>query len=184
MTLYLVAGRRTTTNMAIARACELQGLPTSVLPAKDARWRVEPHDCHSGRDLVMRCHSLWIFVLAEFFLLVPSLGSLSLLAVLGGLLASISIIDARHGIIPDWANGLPRNTVGRQDGLMGQGVHVQELPGIGKRYDIDLGNPRQRLSVVVRSGGPSSFVPVGFRWLRSGHQPTAPAGHGTSRAPG
>jgi leader peptidase (prepilin peptidase)/N-methyltransferase len=42
--------------------------------------------------------------LAEFSSVVPSLGSLSLLAVLGGLLASISIIDARHGIIPDWAN--------------------------------------------------------------------------------
>ncbi|HSI92968.1 MAG TPA: hypothetical protein VK925_05675 [Jiangellaceae bacterium] len=36
---------------------------------------------------------------------------------------------------------------------MGQGVHVQELPGIGKRYDIDLGRPDQRISVVVRSGG-------------------------------
>ncbi|HEY7765516.1 MAG TPA: A24 family peptidase [Aestuariivirgaceae bacterium] len=42
--------------------------------------------------------------MAEFFLVVPSLGSLSLLALLCGLLASISIIDARHGIIPDWAN--------------------------------------------------------------------------------
>jgi TrkA domain protein len=36
---------------------------------------------------------------------------------------------------------------------VGQGVHVQELPGIGKRYDIDLGRPDQRVSVVVRSGG-------------------------------
>ncbi|NEE00078.1 potassium transporter TrkA [Phytoactinopolyspora halotolerans] len=36
---------------------------------------------------------------------------------------------------------------------MGQGVHVQELPGIGKRYDIDLGRADQRVSVVVRSGG-------------------------------
>lgn len=36
---------------------------------------------------------------------------------------------------------------------MGQGVHVQELPGIGKRYDIDLGSAEARISVVVRSGG-------------------------------
>jgi K+/H+ antiporter YhaU regulatory subunit KhtT len=36
---------------------------------------------------------------------------------------------------------------------MGQGVRVQELPGIGTRYDIDLGRPDQRLSVVVRSSG-------------------------------
>ncbi len=36
---------------------------------------------------------------------------------------------------------------------MGKGVHVQELPGIGKRYDIELSRPDQRLSVVVRSGG-------------------------------
>ncbi len=36
---------------------------------------------------------------------------------------------------------------------MGKGVHVQELPGIGKRYDIDLDRPDQRISVVVRSGG-------------------------------
>ncbi|GAA4767925.1 MULTISPECIES: potassium transporter TrkA [Streptomyces] len=36
---------------------------------------------------------------------------------------------------------------------MGQGVHVQELPGMGKRYDIELGRSDQRISVVVRSGG-------------------------------
>ncbi|MEV1008744.1 potassium transporter TrkA [Streptomyces sp. NPDC049881] len=36
---------------------------------------------------------------------------------------------------------------------MGKGVHVQELPGVGKRYDIDLGRPDQRISVVIRSGG-------------------------------
>ncbi|MEU1280855.1 potassium transporter TrkA [Streptomyces sp. NPDC005805] len=35
---------------------------------------------------------------------------------------------------------------------MGHGVHVQELPGVGKRYDIDLGRADQRISVVVRSG--------------------------------
>lgn len=36
---------------------------------------------------------------------------------------------------------------------MGKGVHVQELPGIGKRYDVDLDSADQRVSVVVRSGG-------------------------------
>ncbi|MDT0305845.1 potassium transporter TrkA [Streptomyces sp. DSM 44917] len=36
---------------------------------------------------------------------------------------------------------------------MGKGVHVQDLPGVGKRYDIDLGRPDQRISVVIRSGG-------------------------------
>ncbi|HEX6195165.1 MAG TPA: hypothetical protein VFZ37_04610 [Jiangellaceae bacterium] len=36
---------------------------------------------------------------------------------------------------------------------MGKGVTVHELPGIGKRYDIDLGRPDQRISVVVRGGG-------------------------------
>ena len=41
----------------------------------------------------------------------------------------------------------------RQNDAVGKGVHVQELPGIGKRYDIDLDSPDQRISVVVRSGG-------------------------------
>jgi TrkA domain protein len=36
---------------------------------------------------------------------------------------------------------------------MGQGVHMQELPGIGKRYDIDLGRGGDRVSVVVRRDG-------------------------------
>jgi TrkA domain protein len=34
---------------------------------------------------------------------------------------------------------------------MGHGVHMQELPGIGKRYDIDLGNVDERISVIVRN---------------------------------
>jgi K+/H+ antiporter YhaU regulatory subunit KhtT len=34
---------------------------------------------------------------------------------------------------------------------MGQGVHVQDLPGVGRRYDLDLGRIDQRVSVVVRS---------------------------------
>ncbi|PRX96334.1 potassium transporter TrkA [Allonocardiopsis opalescens] len=36
---------------------------------------------------------------------------------------------------------------------MGQGVHVQELMGIGKRYDIDTGDRSTRVSVVVRRDG-------------------------------
>jgi K+/H+ antiporter YhaU regulatory subunit KhtT len=36
---------------------------------------------------------------------------------------------------------------------MGKGVHVQELPGIGKKYDIDLGRADQRVSVVARTNG-------------------------------
>ena len=36
---------------------------------------------------------------------------------------------------------------------MGQGVHMQELPGIGKRYDVDLGRGADRVSVVVRRDG-------------------------------
>jgi K+/H+ antiporter YhaU regulatory subunit KhtT len=40
-----------------------------------------------------------------------------------------------------------------QEDSVGQGVHVTELPGIGKKYDIDLGRPDQRIAVIVRSGG-------------------------------
>jgi TrkA domain protein len=36
---------------------------------------------------------------------------------------------------------------------MGQGIHVQELPGIGKRYDIDLDRSGPRVSVVIRRDG-------------------------------
>lgn len=36
---------------------------------------------------------------------------------------------------------------------MGHGVHMQELPGIGRRYDIDLGRPDSRISVIVRRDG-------------------------------
>jgi TrkA domain protein len=36
---------------------------------------------------------------------------------------------------------------------MGQDVHVQDLPGIGRRYDIDLGHSGERVSVVVRRDG-------------------------------
>lgn len=36
---------------------------------------------------------------------------------------------------------------------MGHGVHVQELPGIGKRYDLDLGSADLRVSVIVHTDG-------------------------------
>jgi TrkA domain protein len=36
---------------------------------------------------------------------------------------------------------------------MGHGVQVQELPGIGKRYDLELGRADERISVVVRNDG-------------------------------
>lgn len=36
---------------------------------------------------------------------------------------------------------------------MGSGVRVQELPGVGKRYDLALGHNKPRLSVVVRRDG-------------------------------
>lgn len=36
---------------------------------------------------------------------------------------------------------------------MGQGIHVQELPGVGKLYNIDLDRGGPRVSVVVRRDG-------------------------------
>lgn len=36
---------------------------------------------------------------------------------------------------------------------MGHGVRTQELPGIGMRYDIDLGRPDHRVSVIVHRDG-------------------------------
>jgi K+/H+ antiporter YhaU regulatory subunit KhtT len=52
---------------------------------------------------------------------------------------------------------------------MGQGVHMQELPGIGKRYDIDLGSPTQRISVVVRHGDIRDL----YVFTSKGDEPTA-----------
>jgi K+/H+ antiporter YhaU regulatory subunit KhtT len=52
---------------------------------------------------------------------------------------------------------------------VGQGVHVHELPGIGKRYDIDLGRSDQRVSVVVRSGGVRDL----YVFASSSAEPTA-----------
>ena len=36
---------------------------------------------------------------------------------------------------------------------MGKGVHIQELPGLGTRYDVDLGSASSRVSIVVSRDG-------------------------------
>lgn len=36
---------------------------------------------------------------------------------------------------------------------MGEGVHVQELFGIGKRYDLPTGSAGQQLSVIIHNDG-------------------------------
>lgn len=36
---------------------------------------------------------------------------------------------------------------------MGHGVRITELPGIGRRYDVELGRPDRRVSVIVRKDG-------------------------------
>lgn len=54
-------------------------------------------------------------------------------------------------------------------GIMGHGVRIQELPGIGRRYDIDLGRPDRRLSVVVRREGVRDL----YVFTSSASEPTA-----------
>jgi K+/H+ antiporter YhaU regulatory subunit KhtT len=36
---------------------------------------------------------------------------------------------------------------------MGKGVHIQELPGLGTRYDVDLHSGGNRVSIVVSRDG-------------------------------
>ncbi|WP_127504365.1 potassium transporter TrkA [Actinoplanes solisilvae] len=36
---------------------------------------------------------------------------------------------------------------------MGKGVHIQELPGLGTRYDVDLRSGGERVSIVVSRDG-------------------------------
>ncbi|MGK5677955.1 potassium transporter TrkA [Actinoplanes sp. URMC 104] len=36
---------------------------------------------------------------------------------------------------------------------MGKGVHIQELPGLGTRYDVDLHSGGERVSIVVSRDG-------------------------------
>ncbi len=38
-------------------------------------------------------------------------------------------------------------------GGAGDEVRVEDLPGVGKRYDIELAGPQRRIAVVVRNGG-------------------------------
>ena len=52
---------------------------------------------------------------------------------------------------------------------MGQGVHITELPGIGRRYDVDLGRPDRRLSVIVRKDGTRDL----YVFTSTGEDPTA-----------
>jgi TrkA domain protein len=52
---------------------------------------------------------------------------------------------------------------------VGEHVKVQELPGIGKRYDIGCGVPGQRLSVVVHKDGRREL----YSFEKSGDEPTS-----------
>lgn len=52
---------------------------------------------------------------------------------------------------------------------MGEHVKVQELPGIGKRYDIGCGIPGQRVSVVVHKDGRREI----YAFTKKGDDPTA-----------
>jgi K+/H+ antiporter YhaU regulatory subunit KhtT len=52
---------------------------------------------------------------------------------------------------------------------MGQGVHITELPGIGRRYDVDLGRPDRSLSVIVRKDGTRDL----YVFTSTGEDPTA-----------
>ncbi|WP_430780066.1 potassium transporter TrkA [Actinoplanes sp. G11-F43] len=36
---------------------------------------------------------------------------------------------------------------------MGKGIHIQELPGVGTRYDVALGGGGRRVSIVVSRDG-------------------------------
>jgi TrkA domain protein len=36
---------------------------------------------------------------------------------------------------------------------MGKGVHIQELPGLGTRYDVDIRAGGERVSIVVSRDG-------------------------------
>ena len=52
---------------------------------------------------------------------------------------------------------------------MGKGVHIQELPGVGTRYDVDLHNGGQRLSIVVSRDGKRHL----YVFTKSGDDPAA-----------
>lgn len=40
---------------------------------------------------------------------------------------------------------------------MGKGVRIQELPGLGTRYDVDLHSGGERVSIVVSRDGKRHF---------------------------
>jgi K+/H+ antiporter YhaU regulatory subunit KhtT len=52
---------------------------------------------------------------------------------------------------------------------MGKGVHIQELPGVGTRYDIALGSGGQRVSIVVSRDGKRHL----YAFENSGDEPGA-----------
>ena len=52
---------------------------------------------------------------------------------------------------------------------MGKGVHIQELPGVGTRYDIALGSGGQRVSIVASKDGKRHL----YVFETSGDDPTA-----------
>jgi K+/H+ antiporter YhaU regulatory subunit KhtT len=52
---------------------------------------------------------------------------------------------------------------------MGKGVHIQELPGLGTRYDIGLGSADNRISIVVSRDGKRHL----YVFTSRGDDPTA-----------
>jgi TrkA domain protein len=52
---------------------------------------------------------------------------------------------------------------------MGKGVHIQELPGVGTRYDVDLRSASERVSIVVSRDGKRYL----YVFTSAGDEPTA-----------
>ncbi|MBU2666562.1 potassium transporter TrkA [Actinoplanes bogorensis] len=53
---------------------------------------------------------------------------------------------------------------------MGKGVHIQELPGLGTRYDVDLRSSNgERVSIVVSRDGKRHL----YVFTSRGDEPTA-----------
>ncbi|MCY1142119.1 potassium transporter TrkA [Actinoplanes sp. Pm04-4] len=52
---------------------------------------------------------------------------------------------------------------------MGKGVRIQELPGLGTRYDVDLHSGSDRVSIVVGRDGKRHL----YVFTTAGDEPTA-----------
>ena len=52
---------------------------------------------------------------------------------------------------------------------MGKGVRIQELPGLGTRYDVDLHSGSDRVSIVVGRDGKRHL----YVFTKAGDDPTA-----------